>query len=71
MSADERSSQDEAAGDVDPVRGQSIEEAEKNLSRHATRNSSPLVDEQWRTNVPEANEREQEDLEQGERDGNY
>lgn len=56
MSADERAEQGGAKGDVEAETGQSIEEAEKNLSRHATRNSSPPVDEQWRTNVPEANE---------------
>lgn len=55
MSTDERVRRDEAAGDVDQVRGQPIEEAEKNLSRHSTRNSSPPLDEQSRTNVPEAN----------------
>ena len=56
MSADNRARRDEAAGDVDPVRGQPIEEAEKNLSRHSTKDSSPPVDEQWRTSVPEAND---------------
>ena len=38
-------------GDREPVTGQPIEEAEKNLSRHATRDSSPPVDQQWRTSV--------------------
>lgn len=37
--------------EIEPTTGQPIEEAEKNLSRHATRNSSPPVDEQWRTSV--------------------
>jgi hypothetical protein len=40
------------AGDIDPVTGQPIEEAEKNLSRHTTKDSSPPVEEQWRTSVP-------------------
>jgi hypothetical protein len=38
-------------GDIDPVRGQPIEEVEKNLSRHATKDSSPPIDEQSRTSV--------------------
>jgi hypothetical protein len=38
-------------GDVDPATAQPIEEAEKNLSRHTTADSSPPVDEQWRTSV--------------------
>jgi hypothetical protein len=40
------------AGDIEPVSGQPIEEAEKNLSRHTTKDSSPPVEEQWRTSVP-------------------
>jgi hypothetical protein len=39
------------AGDVEPVTGQPIEEAEKNLSRHATKDSSPPVGEERRTSV--------------------
>ncbi|HYJ46729.1 MAG TPA: hypothetical protein VEV81_08955 [Pyrinomonadaceae bacterium] len=62
MFADDRSGQDKVTGDVDPVRGQPIEEAEKNLSRHSTKDSSPPVEEQWRTSVPEAN-----DLSKGEK----
>jgi hypothetical protein len=38
-------------GEIEPKTGQPIEEAEKNLSRHATKDSSPPVDEQWRTSV--------------------
>jgi hypothetical protein len=56
MSAESRVKQEDIRGDVDPVRGQPIEEAEKNLSRHSTKDSSPPVEEQWRTSVPEANE---------------
>ena len=37
--------------DVEPVSGQPIEEAEKNLSRHATKDSSPPVGEESRTSV--------------------
>jgi hypothetical protein len=37
--------------EIEPVTGQPIEEAEKNLSRHATKDSNPPVDEQWRTSV--------------------
>ncbi|HUQ31771.1 MAG TPA: hypothetical protein VM095_06615 [Pyrinomonadaceae bacterium] len=39
------------AGEIEPMTGQPVEEAEKNLSRHATKDSSPPVDEQWRTSV--------------------
>jgi hypothetical protein len=39
------------ASEIEPLTGQPIEEAEKNLSRHATKDSSPPVDEQWRTSV--------------------
>jgi hypothetical protein len=38
-------------GDIDAATGQPIEEAEKNLSRHTTADSSPPVEEQWRTSV--------------------
>jgi hypothetical protein len=41
----------QGAGDIEPVTGQPIEEAEKNLSRHATKDSSPPVEEQSRTSV--------------------
>jgi hypothetical protein len=50
------------AGDVDARTGQPIEEAEKNLSRHANADSSPPVEEQWRTTV----EADNESREQGE-----
>jgi hypothetical protein len=56
MTADSREKQADEAGDLDPLRGQPIEESEKNLSRHSTKDSSPSVEEQWRTSVPEANE---------------
>ena len=56
MSADDQTMPGNAAGDIDQSREQPIEEAEKNLSRHSTKDSSPPVEEQWRTNVPEANE---------------
>jgi len=56
MSAESRVKREDRTGDVDPVHGQPIEEAEKNLSRHSTKDSSPPVEEQWRTSVPEANE---------------
>lgn len=56
MSASSGAKRDGAKSEVDTVRGQPVEEAEKNLSRHSTQDSSPPVDEQWRTNVPEANE---------------
>ncbi|HKR00718.1 MAG TPA: hypothetical protein VJT09_08590 [Pyrinomonadaceae bacterium] len=39
------------ASNLEPVSGQPIEEAEKNLSRHATRDSSPSIQEQERTSV--------------------
>ena len=39
------------ASDLKPVSGQPIEEAEKNLSRHTTRDSSPPIEEQGRTSV--------------------
>jgi hypothetical protein len=38
-------------GDIDTATAQPIEEAEKNLSRHTTADSSPPVEEQWRTSV--------------------
>jgi hypothetical protein len=38
-------------GDVDAATGQPIEDAEKNLSRHTTTDSSPPIEEQWRTSV--------------------
>jgi hypothetical protein len=44
------------AGNIDSRTGQPIEEAEKNLSRHATADSSPPVDEEWRTTVHADNE---------------
>lgn len=50
------------AADVDARTGQPIEETEKNLSRHVNANSSPPVEEQWRTTV----EAENESREQGE-----
>ena len=56
MADDDRVEQDGATGDVDTARGQPIEEAEKNLSRHSTKDSSPPVEGQWRTSVPEASE---------------
>jgi hypothetical protein len=37
--------------DMDDKTGQPIEEAEKNLSRHSTRDSSPPRDEKERTTV--------------------
>lgn len=43
--------------DVEPVSGQPIEEAEKNLSRHATKDSSPPIGEESRTSVSANNER--------------
>ena len=39
------------AGEMEPVSGQPIEEAEKNLSRHTTKDSSPPIGEEWRTSV--------------------
>ena len=39
------------AGDIEPVSGQPIDEAEKNLSRHATKESSPPVGEERRASV--------------------
>lgn len=38
-------------GDLEPVSGQPIDEAEKNLSSHATSDSSPPVGEEERTSV--------------------
>jgi hypothetical protein len=45
------------AVDVEPVSGQPIEEAEKNLSRHATKDSSPPIGEESRTSVSANDER--------------
>lgn len=42
----------EPGADADPKTGQPIEEAEDNLSRHSTKNSSPQVGEQGRTTEP-------------------
>ncbi|HVG35292.1 MAG TPA: hypothetical protein VM911_19650 [Pyrinomonadaceae bacterium] len=42
----------EPVADADPETGQPIEEAEDNLSRHSTKNSSPPVEEQGRTTEP-------------------
>jgi len=51
-SANDEAGAEKKTGDVEPVTGQPIEEAEKNLSRHTTKDSSPPVEEQWRTSVP-------------------
>jgi hypothetical protein len=40
------------AADVDARTGQPVEDAEKNLSRHTTKDSSPAIEEQGRTTVP-------------------
>jgi hypothetical protein len=39
--------------DIDSKTGQPIEEAEDNLSRHSTKDSSPHIEEQERTSVGE------------------
>jgi hypothetical protein len=39
--------------DIDSKTGQPVEEAEDNLSRHSTADSSPPVEEQQRTSVGE------------------
>jgi hypothetical protein len=39
--------------DIDRKTGQPVEEAEDNLSRHSTKDSSPPVEEQERTSVGE------------------
>ena len=43
--------------DIDSKTGQPIEEAEDNLSRHSTADSSPPIEEQERTSVGEVPER--------------
>jgi hypothetical protein len=43
--------------DIDSKTGQPIEEAEDNLSRHSTRDSTPPIEEQERTSVGEDPER--------------
>jgi hypothetical protein len=47
-----RSDTDDAAPERDARTGQPVEEAEKNLSRHSTKDSSPSVEEQERTTLP-------------------
>jgi hypothetical protein len=49
--ADQSSDAESAKGETDTRTGQLIEEEEKNLSRHATRDSSPSLSEQERTTV--------------------
>lgn len=49
MSATDEAQHELTPGEIDKTTGQPVEEAEKNLSRHATRDSSPPVDEQART----------------------
>ena len=39
----------QVGADIDPKTGQPVEEAEDNLSRHSTKDSSPPVEEQDRT----------------------
>ena len=39
--------------DIDSKTGQPVEEAEDNLSRHSTKDSSPPIEEQERTSVGE------------------
>ncbi len=39
--------------ELDAQTGQPVEEAEKNLSRHSTSDSSPSIEEQARTSVPQ------------------
>ncbi|HEX8745969.1 MAG TPA: hypothetical protein VF717_02155 [Pyrinomonadaceae bacterium] len=46
-----------ASPDIDSKTGQPIEEAEDNLSRHSTADSSPPIEEQERTSVGEDPER--------------
>jgi hypothetical protein len=41
----------QSAADVDAQTGQPVEDAEKNLSRHSTKDSSPAIEEQGRTTV--------------------
>jgi hypothetical protein len=58
------------AGDIEPVSGQTTLEDEKNLSRHATKDSSPPIEEQWRTSVAvddagEAGRKQDKNSEQG------
>lgn len=48
-----KASGDKASPDVDSKTGQPIEEAEDNLSRHSTKESSPPIEEQERTSVGE------------------
>lgn len=43
----------ETGPDIDRKTGEPIEEAEDNLSRHSTKDSSPPVGEQERTSVAE------------------
>jgi hypothetical protein len=50
-SANDNARQESDGGDIEPVSGQPIDEAEKNLSRHATKDSSPPVGEEWRASV--------------------
>jgi hypothetical protein len=57
MSANNLERSQGEAGDIEPLTGQPIEEAEKNLSRHTTKDSSPPVEEQWRTSVRVDNEK--------------
>jgi hypothetical protein len=47
-----RSDDADATPERDARTGQPVEEAEKNLSRHSTSDSSPSVEEQERTTLP-------------------
>jgi hypothetical protein len=53
MSFMNKDAEDETRPDIDSKTGQPVEEAEDNLSRHSTADSSPPVEEQERTSVGE------------------
>lgn len=49
----DKASGGKASPDIDSKTGQPIEEAEDNLSRHSTADSSPPIEEQERTSAGE------------------